>query len=91
MLKFTQLILGELLAGALCLACVYVCILGISGNTNPLVPGRDLKARLTNGAPGVMITIIGVALAALPSVQCSTRPRRRGPRAAALDTRARVA
>jgi hypothetical protein len=64
-IKFIQLILAEVLGGILCLGGIYLFIRGISGKSSLLLQGPGLKARLTNGAPGTVIAIIGLALIAL--------------------------
>jgi hypothetical protein len=63
--KFVQLILAELLGAALCLLGVYMFFRGIAGKSSLLLEGAGLKARLTNGAPGGIITLLGCALIAL--------------------------
>lgn len=63
--KFVQLILAELLGGALCLLGVYMFFRGITGRSNLLLEGAGLKAKLTNGAPGGIITLVGCALIAI--------------------------
>ena len=60
--KFMQLLLAEVLGAALCLAGVYLFIRGVRGRSNLLVSGAGLKAKLTNGAPGSIIALIGLAI-----------------------------
>lgn len=64
-LKFAQLIAAEILGGILCLLGVYMFVRGISGRSNLLLQGPGLKAKLTNGAPGGIIVLVGCALIAL--------------------------
>jgi hypothetical protein len=64
-IKFVQLILAEILGAALCIFGVYLFIRGISGKSSLLLQGLGLKARLTNGAPGSIIALVGLALVAL--------------------------
>ena len=75
--KFVQLILAEVLGGILCLGGIYLFIRGVSGKSSLLLEGAGLKAKLTNGAPGSIIAIIGLALVALSlnsSVERVERP-----------------
>lgn len=60
--KFAQLVLAELLGAALCLAGVYLFIRGVQGRSNLLVSGAGLKAKLTNGAPGSIVALIGLVI-----------------------------
>ena len=50
---------------ALCLFGVYLFLRGISGKSSFLIQGAGLKARLTNGAPGSIIALIGLVIVAL--------------------------
>jgi hypothetical protein len=61
-IRFGQLILAEIFGGILCFGGIYLFIRGVSGKTSLLLEGAGLKARLTNGAPGSIIAIIGLAL-----------------------------
>lgn len=61
-IKFAQLIFAEILGGALCLLGVYLFVRGISGKSNFLIEGAGLKAKLTNGAPGSIVALIGCIL-----------------------------
>jgi hypothetical protein len=63
-IKFIQLILAEVLGGVLCLFGVYLFIRGVTGRSNLLIEGAGLKAKLTNGAPGSIIALIGFGLIA---------------------------
>jgi hypothetical protein len=54
--------LAEVLGGVLCLGGIYLFIRGVSGKTSLLIRGAGLQAKLTNGAPGSIIAIIGLAL-----------------------------
>ena len=63
--KFIQLILAELLGATLCLFGVYLFLKGVSGKSNLLVKGAGLTAKLTNGAPGSIIAIVGAIIIAI--------------------------
>src|SRR5256885_16028881 len=85
-IKFIQLILAELLGAALCVAGVYLFMRGISGKSSLLLQGPGLKARLTNGAPGSIVAIIGLALVALSLNSSVERTERSSGTAAALQS-----
>jgi hypothetical protein len=83
--KFVQLILAEILGGALCLLGVYMFFRGIAGKSNLLLEGVGLKARLTNGAPGGIITLLGCGLIALSLSSTVERTERRSSSAQTLE------
>src|SRR5579863_2117581 len=83
--KFVQLILAELLGAALCIGGVYLFIRGISGKSSLLLQGIGLKARLTNGAPGSIVVLIGLALVALSLNSTVERTERTTDAAAVLQ------
>jgi hypothetical protein len=86
MIKFAQLILAELLGAVLCLGGIYLFIRGISGKSSLLLQGPGLKARLTNGAPGSIIALIGAALVALSLNSSIERTEQSSDAAAVLQS-----
>lgn len=62
--RFLQLLIVEILGAILCLGGLVLLFLGASGKIGFLVEGPGVKARLTNGSPGLVIALIGVILIA---------------------------
>jgi hypothetical protein len=62
--RFVQLLIVEILGAILCLGGLVLLFLGASGKIGFLVEGPGVKARLTNGSPGLVIALIGVILIA---------------------------
>jgi hypothetical protein len=84
--KFAQLIAAEILGAILCLSGIYMFIRGIAGKSSLLLEGAGLKARLTNGAPGSIIAIIGLVIIALSLNSSVERTERKSDVSAVLQT-----
>ena len=63
-LRFTQLLVAEILGVVLCLGGLVLLFLGVSGRISLVMEGAGVKAKLTNASPGLVIAVIGVVLIA---------------------------
>lgn len=57
--KLIQLLIAELLGGALCLLGVYLLIRGVAGKSTLIVKASNINAKLLNASPGLLICIVG--------------------------------
>jgi hypothetical protein len=85
LIKFIQLILAEVFGAVLCLLGVYLFVRGVSGASSFLLQGVGLKARLTNGAPGSVIAILGAGIIVFSLNSTVERVERSGTGDATLE------
>lgn len=57
--KFYQLLFAEIIGAILALLGIFLLIRGIQGRTTVIVEGKDIKAKLINASPGIMVRLIG--------------------------------